>query len=135
RCPTAASPTTSRSTRTRCTRSGWSSGSSAEQVVAHGVDHDAGEATDHRAVDADELEVAADLQLDATAGVVGVPLLDGGGDQVGHLVAVLLDQVVDGPFDPAVDLGPQLGIGLDGVAEPDDAIDHAAPQLGLGVGG
>ena len=62
-----------------------------------------------RAVDADELEVPADLQLDAPAGLGGVPAGDGRGDEVGDLVAVLLDQVADGLLDPPVHLGLQDG--------------------------
>ena len=70
------------------------------------MDHEAGEAADDGAVDADVLQVAADLEFDAVAGLVGVPTLDGRGDEVGDLGTALAGEMHDGADDPVVDLGP-----------------------------
>src|SRR5689334_22366597 len=48
---------------TRVTR-GWDRGGSADEDLADRVDQQAGQRPHHRAVDADELEVAPDLELD-----------------------------------------------------------------------
>ena len=46
----------------------------------------------HRAVDADELQVAAEEQFQLAGGLGGVPPLDGPGDQAGELVVELVGQ-------------------------------------------
>ena len=68
-----------------------SSGASADELTDE-VDDEAGEAADDRAVDADELEVAADLQLDAARRLGRIPAGDGRRDQLAHLLARLLDE-------------------------------------------
>jgi hypothetical protein len=89
------------------------------------VDHEPGEPADERAVDADELQVATDGQLDAAARFVGVPLLDRGGDEVGDLVPAGVDDVARRGFDPRVDLVGERGVGRDAGSErrgrPSDA--------------
>ena len=51
------------------------------------VDRQPGQRADHGAVDPDELQVAADLQLEPAAGLLGVPSLDGRGDDRRQVVA------------------------------------------------
>src|SRR4051812_13621417 len=46
-----------------------------EEERRHRVDQQSGQRADHRAVDPDELEVAADLQLDLPRGLLRVPAL------------------------------------------------------------
>ena len=89
-----------------------------EQRLADGVDRQAGEPADDRAVDADELQVTADLQLDAPRRVGAVPALDGRGDEVGDLTAVVLDDVGERPLDPVLELRLQLDVGGQALAEP-----------------
>src|SRR5258708_21754830 len=48
----------------------------------------------HRAVDADELQVAAEKQFQLAGGLGGVPPLDSAGDQAGQVV---VEVVGDGP--------------------------------------
>src|SRR5690606_34732925 len=64
-----------------------------EQRLADRVDHQAGQRTDHGAVDADELQVPPHLQLDLAGGLLGVPPLDRVSDQGGQLGAVVGDHV------------------------------------------
>src|SRR4051812_22080153 len=48
-----------------------------------GVDEDSDQATDDGAVDPDELQVAADVELDLAGGLLAVPALDRVGDDRG----------------------------------------------------
>ena len=61
---------------------------SPSQQLADGVDHQTDQRTDHRAVDADELQIAANLQFEAPAGVGGVPARDRAGDELGQVGGV-----------------------------------------------
>ena len=97
------------------------------------MDGEAGEAADDRAVDADELEVAADLQLDAPCGVGAVPALDGRGDQVGDLALVVVDDVLDGALDPVVDLRLQLWVGGQAPTDVGQPVGQPAAQLAARV--
>ena len=81
------------------------------------VDDDSRKRADDGAVDPDELQVAADLQLDLARGLLRIPTLDGFGDRSGQLVAIVRDDVDSGVLDPAVDLGSQISV-----------IDEAAGQ-------
>src|SRR6476469_1378469 len=56
-----------------------------------GVDQHPHQAADDGAVDADELQVAADVQLDPAGGLLAVPALDGVRDHRGQLTAVTVD--------------------------------------------
>jgi hypothetical protein len=47
---------------------------------------------DHGAVDADELEVRAEEQFQLAGGLLGVPALDGAGDQAGELIVELVGE-------------------------------------------
>ena len=58
---------------------------------ADGVDRDADQPADHGAVDPDELQVPADVQLDPAGGLPAVPALDRVGDHGGDLGAVPVD--------------------------------------------
>ena len=51
------------------------------QQHGDGVDEQPDQRADHRAVDADELQVPPDLELEAPAGLLRVPARDGGRDQ------------------------------------------------------
>src|SRR6201996_2064952 len=64
------------------------------QADADRVQDQADQRADHGAVDADELQVPAQQQLQLAGGLVGIPALDRAGDQAGKLVVVLLG---DGP--------------------------------------
>src|SRR5690606_611001 len=97
--PTATRPVTRHAPTARGPRS-------ADQL-ADGVDEQPDQATDDGAVDADELQVTADLELDAVGGVAGVPPGHGRGDHVADLALRALDQLDRGRRDPAVDPGPQ----------------------------
>src|SRR4051794_33961520 len=90
------------------------------EQVADRVDEQPGEAADHGAVDADELEVPADLQLDAPGGLVRVPPLDRRGDEVAHLPARLLHHLPHRRADPLVDLRLQLRVVPEPLPEGDD---------------
>ena len=57
----------------------------------------------HRAVDADELQVAAEKQFELAGGLGGVPPLDGPRDQAGELVMELVGQRPDSRFDHALE--------------------------------
>ena len=57
----------------------------------------------HRAVDADELQVAAEKQFQLAGGLGGVPPLDGPGDQAGELVVELVGQRPDSRLDHALE--------------------------------
>jgi hypothetical protein len=46
----------------------------------------------HRAVDADELQIAAEEQFQLAGGLGGVPTLDGPGDQAGEFVVELVGE-------------------------------------------
>src|SRR5918995_3088470 len=90
---------------------------SEERLDARGdrVDREAGERADHRAVDADELQIASDLQLELLGGLTRVPALDGLGDDPGDLAAVVAHDVGRGIRHPLVDLPGEFGVGR----EPD----------------
>src|SRR5215207_666570 len=79
-----------------------------EEDLGGGMDGQAGERADDRAVDADELQVPPDLQFDLAGGLDTVPALDGVGDQGRDLAGVMPHDVGGGAFHPAVCLGPQL---------------------------
>ncbi len=95
----------------------------------------AGQPADDRAVDADELEVAPDLQLHLARRGVGVPPLDRAGDHVADLVAVVVDHVADGAHHPVVDLALQLLVDRQPLAEAAQARRHAEPELAVLVAG
>jgi hypothetical protein len=78
--------------------------------VADGVDDEPGEPADDGAVDADELQVAADLGLDALGGLCRVPALDRRRDELADLAGRLGDQRRGKRDDPLVDLGGQLRV-------------------------
>src|SRR6476620_8961832 len=86
--------------------------------LADGIDRQAGEAADDGAVDADELEVAADLQLDAPGRVGGVAL-------------VVLHHVTGEALHPAVDLALQVGVAGKAGAGPGQSVVEAAAQLAV----
>jgi hypothetical protein len=97
-----------------------------EEELGDGVDGEAGEAADHRSVDADELEVASDLELDASTGLGGIPPLDGRRDQFGDLSLVVLGNVEHEPFDPTIDLGAQLVVHAEATAGRREPVDEPA---------
>ena len=68
----------------------WSNrAAAASEHLADGVDRQAGQRADDRAVDPDELQVATDLQLEAPTRLGGVPPLHGRRDDAGQIVAVV----------------------------------------------
>ncbi len=99
------------------------------------MDHDAGQPADDGAVDADELEVAPDLQLHLARRGVGVPALDGAGDHVADLVAIVVDHVTDAAQDPVVDLALELLVDRQPLAEAAQTRRDADPQLAVFVAG
>ena len=99
------------------------------------MDHQPRKAADHGAVDADELQIPPDLKFDAARRVGRVPPLDGGGDDVGHLAAIVLHDVGGGALDPVVDLGLQLRVGLQLPADARQRDRQPLAQLARRVGG
>ena len=95
------------------------------------MDHEADQRTDDGAVDADVLEVTADVELDALGGFLRVPALDGVGDDAGDLGAETLGQITGGGGDPVVDAAGEFLVRLQSVGEfadelPDAGADFAA---------
>ena len=84
---------------------------------AHRVDQHADQAADDGAVDPDELQVAADVQLDPAGRLLAVPALDGVGDDRGQLGAVPVDGEDRGVGGQAVQPGAQLVVGEQPVGE------------------
>src|SRR5215208_596063 len=82
-----------------------------------GVDDQPGQAADERAVDADELQVAPDRELDAARGGVGVPAVHRLRYQARDLVLVALEQHERDLQHPVVDLLHQRLVGQHGTAE------------------
>ncbi len=75
----------------------------------HTIDHQPGQPAHHCAVDADELKIAANLQLDLIAGYVGVPFAHRMRNQLAKLVAILLAGVDNQALHPAIDfVGQQI---------------------------
>src|SRR5205809_6573733 len=81
---------------------------SARSADEHGdeIQHEADEAAHQRAVDADELQIAADLDLDLSRGVGRVPSLHGASDELGHLGPILIYHAQHQPFHGVVDVLP-----------------------------
>jgi hypothetical protein len=52
------------------------------------VDHQTGQAADEGSVDADELQIAAHVQLDALGGLLAVPTVNSLRDDLGDLMAI-----------------------------------------------
>ena len=99
------------------------------------MDDEPDQGTHNRAVDADELEVAAHLELDTAAGFVGVPALDGARDDVGHLALGLLDGIANDAFGPLIDGRSELRVGAELLTGLADGALESASQLGVGIVG
>ena len=96
-----------------------------------GVDHEADQRADDGAVDADVLEVAADVELDALGGFLRIPTFDGVGDDAGDLGAEALGQITGGGGDPVIDAAGEVRVRLQAFGEfadelPDAGADFAA---------
>src|ERR1700755_91483 len=77
------------------------------QAEGDGVQDQAHAGADHRAVNADVLQIAAEEQLQLAGRLGGVPTLDGAGDELGEIV---VEVVGEGP-------GPGLDHALQAVGE------------------
>ena len=99
------------------------------------MDREPGEATDDGAVDADELEISADLELDAVSGVLGIPAFNGVGDQGANLAPAGFGQVHHDGFEPCVDLGLKVRVIDQPVGEGRDGVGDATTDVGIGVSG
>ena len=69
----------------------------------HQVDHQTYQRSHHRSIDADELEVAAEEELEAAACFLGVPALDRRRDEAGDFLSRLLDSLSYNRDDASVD--------------------------------
>ena len=97
------------------------------------VDQDARDPADDRAVHADELEVAAHLELDLAGGLGGVPAAHRVRDQSGQLGSVVRHKVGGDTLQPAVHLGPQLRVVAEPGAQRLQALADPGAQLAGGV--
>lgn len=82
------------------------------EKLAEGVDCQTYQGSDHRAVDADELEVSAYVEFYAGGCLAAVPAFDGVGDDGDDLGAVGADHVADCFGGSGVDLVDQGLVGL-----------------------
>ena len=78
------------------------------------------EAADERAVDADELQIRADVELDAPRRRLRVPTLDGFRNDLAQGVAIIVDDVEQHLLEPVVELRCQRGVGSQPRAERAD---------------
>ena len=95
------------------------------------MDRQPDERPDDSAVDADVLEVAADIELDALGGFLRIPALDGVGDDAGDLRAEALGQITGSGGDLVIDTAGELRVRLQPFGEfadelPDASADFAA---------
>src|SRR5262245_5873592 len=77
----------------------------------HGIDATAGQASHHRAVDPDELEIVPGVLLDESHRPLGSQRVDSPLDEPGDAVMVVLDELDQAALGPAVELSPQLIVG------------------------
>src|SRR5215218_6966085 len=82
------------------------------------IEHEADEAAHQRAVDADELQVAADLDLDLSRSVGRVPALYRPGDELGDLGPILIYHAEDQSFQRIVDVLQELLAGQCPLGDP-----------------
>src|SRR5699024_2967391 len=109
-----------------CTSHHYDRGNSMYRQPRHGADD--------RAVDADELQVPARLQLDPAAGLGAVPA----GDRVrydrGQLARVVLRHEPCAVRDPTVDAGARIRIVAQPLADTQAVLDQLAAQGAVRVG-
>ena len=97
------------------------------------MDDNPRQTADQCAVDADELQVAADGIFDAVGDGGCVPAGDGVGDKPDDIVAVIFGRADNGAAGEAVDLVFQPRVFLQIAAKFDERIAKAAGQCGIGV--
>src|SRR6185312_6688160 len=85
------------------------------------------------AIDPDELQVTAYVQLDAPAGLVGVPALDVFCDDRCDLHPIFGNQVLSCADDPVVDLVAQVGVVSEGLADMHHGVGDACSQRRRGI--
>src|SRR3954468_8312882 len=97
------------------------------------MDHESHQSSYDRAVDADELQVTSDMQLDPACRLTSVPAFDGVGDDGRDLGAVALDHE-DGEVRRArVDGRPERGVLAEPGAERPELVSQAPPDSPVGV--
>ena len=97
------------------------------------MDQDADQAADDGAVDPDELQVAADVELDPVGGLLAVPPLDGVRDDRGELGAVPVDDEDRGVGGDPVEPPAQVLVDGEPLGEGDQLGLQPAPQLAVRV--
>ena len=93
------------------------------------MDHEADQRADDGAVDADVLEVAADVELDALGGFLRIPAFDGVGDDAGDLRAEAFGQITGGGGDPDIDAAGEFRVRLQPFGEFSDELPDAGSDF------
>jgi arginine deiminase len=100
-----------------------------------GVQRHAHAAADHGPVDPDELQVAAQQQLELARRLGGVPALDGPGDQAGELVMELVGERPHAGLDHALETLLEALVGAEPPSGRGQGLGQPAVQFGVRVGG
>src|SRR4029079_3000669 len=93
---------------------------SSPRDLRHRMDQDSHQTTHDRALDADELQVLPDVQLDLARRLAAVPLVDGLGDDRGQLTSVAIHEEHRERGRALVQPDPELAVVLQSLAERDD---------------
>ena len=88
---------------------------------------------DHRAVDADVLQIAAEEQLQLAGRLGGVPPLDGPGDKFGEVVVEMIGERPGPGLDHPLQAVGEAAVRTEAAAGRGQQVGQPAAQLGLWV--
>jgi len=88
------------------------------------VNHQPGESADDRAVDADELQVATNVEFDAFGRLFAIPPIDSLGDDRRHFAAIVVDHVGRKIRQHRIETQTQRFIGQEPLAKRNQFLDR-----------